>query len=52
MYQSWESKGLNLEDFQRDLIVNEAANEIGDVILKLETTPLNSIQIDKSKSEK
>ncbi len=48
MYQSWESNGLKLEDFQRNLIVNEAEKEIGRSIIKLETIPLNSISINSS----
>lgn len=46
MNQAWESDGLNLEDFQRNIIINQAAEETGGMIIKLETIPLKSIHIE------
>jgi RHS repeat-associated protein len=50
MTQTSESKGLNLEFFQIEEIVKTASSQVkGGVLERLETIPLNSLKVEKTK---
>ena len=56
MNQSIESMGVQLEFFQRDIIVNEAVGDLKNIgietIIKIQTNPLNSMKVESSKKKK